>query len=213
MSRLLSADFSPLRAAGCCLVLLCTIWSSGCDEDTIVSAPDIGVIQPLATGNTWIYKGIIYDSLGVPAEAFGDTLKIGQPVDVAGVRWFETSRLGMLYRNGPDGFYNLQDVKEEPLLWLPYPAKIGKPYPLYSGASLVTTVLSKDTVIIVPAGAYHCYHYRYYRSPAFLSEHTDYFAAPNVGLIRAIDYVSVANSPHAATVPHFQSDLVSVTLK
>ena len=142
-------------------------------------------IMPLAVGNQWVYHSVRSDTLGhVISDTYG-TISITGTEVIAEDTWFLCND-GYKYSNRPDGLWKFC---QNNVLYRQFPTRPGTSYETgafmdYSCAWSWVQVTRTDTVVTVPAGTFHCIAYHagdYYTR-------SDYYYAPNVGLIRSDAY-------------------------
>ncbi len=171
-------------------------------------------IIPLRAGNSWtILRFDASDSLG--AFRPGDTSRItiptvavyaNQPWFIA--HWGDWAGGGNAYSNSIQGclvrgWYHYPTFRfTEQFLRYKYPATAGDQYAVpgvfhsadtawVQDSMQICTVLSTDTVITVPAGTFHCYHYRFqwtYHSTHPGIPFEDEFLSPGVGRVQWDQY-------------------------
>ncbi len=73
-----------------------------------------------------------------------------------------------------------------PFLSFKYPATVGDTYSWPSGNTI--TVVATDTVIVVPAGTFECYHYGWAFPGAADAPYYDFFLAPGIGPIQTVEH-------------------------
>jgi hypothetical protein len=165
-------------------------------------SPSASVIMPLKVGNMWIEKVSEYDSTGVVTRTYLDTITIVSDEVIGNEHWFRSNEPvvrinhhdGLLVR--VDGFTSWLAIQ--------YPAAVADTFQTQqwqqtfeNGAAGIRfntymMVTSTDTVITVPAGAYHCYAYELQGAlldgsplPDSLHYAAHYFYARDVGLVKS----------------------------
>jgi hypothetical protein len=186
------------------LVILFIALLIGCKKNNIVSY-NVNSSQnliPLEKGNTWYYSGIVYDTLGTIKDNYslvydvrGDTIIFGKKLTPYSGYYVTNTDSGLLAFGG----YSLYpaapyDTVVHYYLLYKYPAKTGD---RFDQGRRVGTL---DTVIVVPAGSYHCIRYMLYYDNVLLYE--DYIS-PGVGLIKSVYYFAFFYSKNPSAINGF----------
>ena len=138
-----------------------------------------GVILPLDTGNYWLYRDRKMDENDSVYDDRSFGFNIGADTIIKGQKWFNIEA-NTWYSNKSDGLWQLTGHSQ---------ALVYK-YPVTKGSTYTTTttilqtpekvsVLSIDTLIIVPKGSYHtiCYKFESGGDVAYA------WFAPNIGMV------------------------------
>lgn len=155
----------------------------GCTSDnpTGASVPS-GVIMPLAIGNQWIQRYVLYSDTQHETR---DTIKVLSDTLINNQRWYLVSDgpYGVLMANQSDGLW----IRSGGISWLvwKYPANPGD---VYHRPADSVRVASTSRTITVTAGTYRCYEYRINHNPPI-------FIAPNVGMVRLDSVVITGDDP------------------
>ena len=122
-----------------------------------------------------------YDTLGNITSTFQDTIKITGETTVQGVTYsvMLDSYALIFCINRNEGLYALWGDNKEYLL-LKYPASSGD---YYSNPSTNMTVVATDTLISVPKGNFHCYHYSLLNTSGINYPVNDYYS-PGIGYVQ-----------------------------
>ncbi|MCP4566974.1 MAG: Ig-like domain-containing protein [FCB group bacterium] len=144
-------------------------------------------LMPLAIGNQWVYRVDSRDSLYYNVEISYDTVLIKDSVLRDDEYWYYVDG-GGYFQNKDDGLWNIINGMEQ--LFLKHPAVVGdeygfSPYPQYSWLGTRMTLISKDTLVEVPAGTFSCYLYVCEVYDVY-TMYDSYFYAPGIGMVKKI---------------------------
>jgi len=141
----------------------------GCADDLPVATQGGSTIMPLAVGNRWSGVTTLYEN-GAVSSQFQDSVRIVSALERDGFTWYVDDD-GLLCRTDETGLH--PSVSCECLaLNARYPAAPGDTFSTVRVLVLLPSsqvpveqvvawqVVSVDTLITVPAGTFHCYHYR-----------------------------------------------------
>ena len=166
------------------LSIIFILFFYSCKKDNKITDPkneDVGVIQPLAIGNSWRYLFQEYDTLGNITFSQDQLDKITIKDTILGIEWYRKSIHDSAYTNRSDGL-NVY-YQDFPRLVAKYPGKSGDKFNDFGNE---IEIVSTNEEITVPSGKYSCYHYK----PTGMDEviYHSYYYSPNIGLIED-DYV------------------------
>jgi hypothetical protein len=177
------------------IILFIMVTLSACEDERSISLQaqnDSGVIWPLATGNTWVYKHTLvdtsrnlFDSSTVSMVVLGKDSNqtfVGYHIRDF-IFWFVNPGV-LLAANRTDGFYLATWG-----LIVPRPAPNvarGLPYPTFPGDTLtyqglLITTQRTSTVITVPAGTFECVQFDISSNG---ESRGTIWASPNVGIVK-----------------------------
>ncbi len=194
-------SFSKFVMAGYIALVFSLAMFSGCTKSNPTGpSSSQSDIVPLAMMNTWTYRSIMYS----PTDSvLGDaplSIVVNRDTTISGVHlfsfwgWCAAGDSGLtVYANG---YFTL---------YLKYPVNQGATYYAWGYPVLVSTM---DTTLSVPAGSFHCLHYKFYYQNYLNAE---YFACPGVGVVKLISYFG-SNYPAAASVIQNVQTLASYSL-
>jgi len=160
----------------------------GCEKSNLVSYDNStqGLI-PIVRGNTWYYSGTAYDTSGIVRENFGeihdvrgDTILFGKKLTFYAGHYVVNTDSGLIAYGG----YSISsDTPNDTVvhyeLLYKYPAKTGDSF---NYGMKIGTI---DTIIIVPAGLFHCIKYMNYYNSVL---NYDAYICPGIGLIKVVSY-------------------------
>lgn len=181
------------------VLLVATGILHGCnDVGSVGPSPQRLEIVPLSLGNLWILADTSYDVLGNVQETSWSNYPVTRDTVLFGQRLFSYWGLatnadsGLIIYQGYTLTPSSKDTTALYRLLYKYPASQGETYG--SGFIIGTT----DTLIHVPAGAFHCINYRFFSAGELSSDH---FVSTGVGLVKIIDYWGGLQSsrPYACT--------------
>jgi hypothetical protein len=165
----------------------------------------IGVIMPMKIGNEWVYKETAFDSVGQPIAIDYDTVRIARDSSLLGEMWFLDNH-GILQTNRQDGRWVFAGT---PYMTEKYPARLNDSYVVQDSLSgILARVSGANISVVVPAGAYEAYGYRWSRLTT-ANAVADFFFVPNIGMVKAATY------SRSSTVTYISSEreLMSVTIR
>jgi len=166
----------------CIIVLFILV---GCEKHSnplSTSTDTTKEIMPLKVGNRWIWQVEQYDSVGAVIVSYCDSLVVLRDSTFQSEKWYLLKGAGsILYTNKSDGLYLLQSGYAYHLFL--YPAKAGDTY--YNPTFTMMKVITIDSLITVPYGAFSCLGYQAY-SQNRLDE--VWYCSPNIGIIKIDDY-------------------------
>jgi len=182
----------------------------GCkDVGSVGPSPQTPEIVPLSLGNQWILADTSYDMLGNLQEVSWSYYTVTRDTVLFGHRLFSywgycaNTDSGLVIYQG----YTISPLTKDTVafyrLLYKYPASQGQTY------GPETIVGTTDTLVLVPAGAFHCINYRFY-SAGHLS--ADHFVSPGLGLVKLVDYWQTSNPTDPLHV-HVAAQLKTCTLK
>lgn len=180
----------------------------GCRENPSSVQEDLGVIIPLAIGNTWVTKYEEFDTNGVITISRIDTLIITKDTMVGKEKWYAPQSDPYNYwTNRADGFYI---EIENPQLIFKYPAKVNDSIEI-APQQFMKVVSTNDTVVF-DGKVFVTYKYKsYFPYPG--DEHvsiTYINIAPNIGIVKEEVIFN-----HLLTGPFlgWRTELISYALK
>jgi len=152
------------------LISLIVLLIISCKKN-ITNSSDIGIIMPLAIGNSWIYE----DDDGDLSE-----VNITSEIDIDGITWYIDNN-DNFYRNNSEGLwiYDLEDDREG--LHLKYPIDIDESFINAWGWRF--TCISKDFTFVNYVG---CYEYYYTESYSAFAQEIRLYYKPNIGMVGQI---------------------------
>ena len=191
----------------CCLgLLLMPLLFSivGCTKSNPVSSDrsDVGII-PLTIGNMWSYDGVAYDTTGAVAETFGELMDVRGDSILFGHHMYSYESWNANTDSGLIAFGGFSYEPDPPPphdtlvsfeLVYQYPTERGASYQSFGST---VSVASTDTVIVVPAGSFHCIDYKWYSQAILLDE---VYICPGVGRVKYVGYFGPDYPSHATMV-------------
>lgn len=202
------------------LAVICILY--GCkDVGSVGPAPQTPEIVPLSLGNQWILADTSYDMLGNLQEVSWQYYTITRDTVLFGQRLF--SYWGFC-ANTDSGLVTYEGFTRSPWtgdtvalyrLFYKYPASPGQAYAVGGTITEDTIIATKtivgstDTLIRVPAGAFHCINYRFYFGD---QPSADHFVSPGIGLVKLVTYWQT-NIPADPIRVHVAGQLKTYTLK
>ena len=135
-------------------IMLLTLTSCKTDNPVDVNIPSTSVLLPLDVGNSWTFKRTAYNIDGSINYSDTITQKIVKDSSLYGFKWSFESYEQILFQNDEQGLWGFYT---EPRLYYRYPS--AKNVQFVQNYDTVT-VVSTDTLVITPAGSFHCYHYK-----------------------------------------------------
>ncbi|MCL5738862.1 MAG: hypothetical protein M1303_09565, partial [Bacteroidetes bacterium] len=168
-----------------------------CSSPTQPEAGSKGII-PLSKGNAWTYNGYSYDASGGIIDSSSYTDSIDYDTLMYGQHLYSYPFLGNV-TNTDTGLIVLVGIfgsKPAYAYEYQYPTTSTTLYYCEAGYQ---HVISMDTLIVVPAGTFHCIHYRRWRYPTN-DTLEDAYICPGVGIVKDIgrDFKFYPGSPVAA---------------
>jgi len=164
------------------LVLLIVFLSLSCKSTTepIADKPTDSIL-PMKVGNYWVMQSTYYDTLGNITSILQDTIHVIREQIVLGTRYSVVldKQEEIYYVNRNDGLYALSGNGQEVLI-LKYPASPGDSYFI---PSVYIAVISTDTLVSVPKGNLHCYHYFMWNTSGNCYPVDDYYS-PGIGYVQ-----------------------------
>ena len=189
------------------LMVITIQYSCKKNSNPIVDNSDTGgSLWPFQTSNTWIFRTMVYDTLGVITSTSYDTIFVGWDTTISGQQWFQVIEKNVFWTNKTDGVWQIVfgGVNQSPQLLFKYPANVGDHWTTRDGqVSIVSTNIS----ISIGTSTYGCYEYTW----DYGSGHTenDYFKS-GVGPIIMEEFTrTIAGSPYKV----YRRELISYTLK
>lgn len=185
-------DRSNRFAAGVALAVAI----AGCSGD-IASPPPSRALMPLTVGSHWSYEW--YDSVEF-GTAFtpgvvppGTEVTVPRDTLVGGIRWAIVDGASDLldFGTGPevladehDGLYEFLPspgfgLPSSSLQMFPYPTRVGTLFGFHGEGSVSTL----DTIVTVPAGAFHCIRYDIASGWSYSTMNETFFISPGTGVI------------------------------
>jgi hypothetical protein len=177
----------------------------GCNKSNPVESNNLTQsIVPLAVGNSWTVLVTYYDTLGPTQVHSEEVFKVYGDTTILSKQFFTYN--GFPCANTDSGLvmytgYSVSSTASYHLLYK---------YPTYSGDSFDDSmeVTSIDTLISVPAGAFHCIKYQDYSSGIRFE---DDYISPGIGIIKIVDY-AMLHTNNSLQI-EFSRELETYTLK
>jgi hypothetical protein len=170
------------RSTKIAISILIILISLSCHKESPTESNPIEKIPivPLNLGNSWIYSGTSYDTLGSIIETFSQHYNVTKDSVISNVRYFLFN--GYLSVNTDSGLISIVGFKKE--YYFNYPVLLNERFHSLANDYFI---LSLDTIIQVPAGTFHCIRYECYNGNIRIG--TD-FISPGNGVIKFITYQS-----------------------
>jgi hypothetical protein len=190
------------RSALFCMAGLLPIIASyiGCsatpDAPQTVAPAKPAPLIPYTVGNQWMTKTTSFDQNGTMLSTEYDTSAVIEPVAIDGEAWYRIHGVrsrDLFAATRADGPWMRADLDSMPERRFLYPAAAGDTFGMHDGISYVMT--SRDSVVSVPAGTFHCvvYHRQQHDAsgalvrPEQMVVWRDYYwcVAPGIGVVKS----------------------------
>ena len=177
------------------------------DSNPVVDNANAGVyLWPLNTANNWIFKTIVYDTVGAVKFTSYDTILVGRDTTISSQKWFQAMDKNVFWTNKTDGVWQIDfgGSNQTAQLLFKFPGNVGDNWTTRDGQA---SIVSTNASISLSSSTYTCYEY----TSDYGLGHTenDYFKS-GVGPI-LIEEFTKTNSGLQYKV--YRRELISYTLK
>ncbi|MBU0982599.1 MAG: hypothetical protein KKA42_01930 [candidate division Zixibacteria bacterium] len=163
-------------------VVLLSLFSGGCSDDSVDPRPAPGTIVPLEVGNRWVYRVFTYPAGGDPIESTDSIVIVSK--DTTGDETVYRTHVGEVMAERASGLWFARSESDSLTLLFEYPTFIGAGWPFGPAFEWYVTVVGTRTPVQVPTGNYNCYVYVRSEAVAVPREWEKFYVVPDVGIVQ-----------------------------